>query len=120
MPNPDIQVAQTQFWSLAVQRSVARNTVVEASYSGAKGTHLYDIENINLAGAGQVYLGDPLVTGPLCDNSGYVNETGVATASPAPTANTPTSTCAAASPAAVTTLLTSSSRPRIFIIAVLP
>jgi hypothetical protein len=80
MPNPNIQVAQTQFWSLSVQRSVARNTVVEASYSGAKGTHLYDLENINQAGAGQVYLGDPLVTGPLCANSGYVNsETGVPT-----------------------------------------
>jgi hypothetical protein len=80
MPNPVIQVAQTQFWSFSVQRSVARNTVVEASYSGAKGSHLYDLENINQAGAGQVYLGDPLVTGPLCDNSGYVNsDTGVAT-----------------------------------------
>jgi len=80
MPNPDIQVAQTQFWSLSVQRSVARNTVVEASYSGAKGAHLYDLENINQAGAGQVYLGDPLVTGPSCANSGYVNsDTGVPT-----------------------------------------
>ncbi len=60
MPNPYIQVAQTQFWSLAVQRQVARNTVVEVSYSGAHGVHLYDIENINLLGAGQAYLGDPL------------------------------------------------------------
>jgi Carboxypeptidase regulatory-like domain/TonB dependent receptor len=80
MPQPNIQVAQTQFWSLSVQRSVSRNTVVEASYSGAKGTHLYDLENINQVGAGQVYLGDPLVTGPACANTGYVNEdTGVPT-----------------------------------------
>jgi hypothetical protein len=60
MPNPDIEVAQTQFWSLAVQRELARNTVLELGYSGAHGVHLYDIENINLLGAGQYYLGDPL------------------------------------------------------------
>jgi hypothetical protein len=80
MPDPNIQVAQTQFWSLSVQRSVARNSVVEVSYSGAKGTHLYDLENINQIGAGQVYLGDPLVTGSACVNSGYENlDTGVPT-----------------------------------------
>jgi len=60
MPDPNIQVAQTQFWSLAVQRQLGGMTVGEISYSGAKGTHLYDVENINLLGAGQVYLGDPL------------------------------------------------------------
>jgi hypothetical protein len=73
MPNPVTQVAQTQFWSLAVQREVAPNTVVELSYSGAHGVHLYDIENINLAGAGQAYLGDPLVTGAACANTGFTN-----------------------------------------------
>ena len=63
-----------------MQQEVARNTVVEAGYSGAKGTHLYDIENINLAGAGQFYLGDPLVSGPQCANTGFINEdTGVDT-----------------------------------------
>jgi hypothetical protein len=60
MPAPNINTAQTQFWSLALQREVARNTVVELGYSGAHGVHLYDIENINLLGGGQVYLGDPL------------------------------------------------------------
>jgi len=60
MPAPNINTAQTQFWSLALQREVTRNTVVELSYSGAHGVHLYDIENINLLGGGQVYLGDPL------------------------------------------------------------
>ncbi len=58
-----IHVAQTQFWSLAVQREVARNTVVEVGYSGAHGVHLYDLNNANLLGAGQVYLGDPAVDG---------------------------------------------------------
>ncbi len=60
MPDPNIHTAQTQFWSLAVQRSLMTNTVLELSYSGAHGAHLYDIENINLLGGGQVYLGDPL------------------------------------------------------------
>lgn len=73
MPDPTIQVAQTQFWSLALQREITRNTVVELGYSGAHGVHLYDIENINLAGAGQVYLGDPLVTGAACANTGFTN-----------------------------------------------
>jgi hypothetical protein len=62
MPNPNIRTAQTQFWSLAVQRELARNTVFEIGYSGAHGVHLYDLENINQVGAGQQYLGDSLVT----------------------------------------------------------
>jgi hypothetical protein len=74
MPDPNIQTAQTQFWSLALQREVLRNTVVELSYSGAKGTHLYDVENINQVGAGQYNLGDPLVQGAVCVNSGYSNQ----------------------------------------------
>jgi hypothetical protein len=74
MPQPNINVAQTQFWSLAVQQSLARNTIVELSYSGAHGVHLYDVNNINEAGQGQVYLGDALVAGAACANTGFVNE----------------------------------------------
>jgi hypothetical protein len=58
----NINVAQTQFWSLAVQREVAPNTLLEVSYSGAHSIHLYDLNNINLIGASQEYLGAPLVT----------------------------------------------------------
>jgi hypothetical protein len=76
MPDPNIKTAQTQFWSLALQRQVLRNSVVELSYSGAKGTHLYDIENINQVGGGQYYLGDPLVTGAACANTGYTKADG--------------------------------------------
>ena len=64
MPNPNIRTAQTQFWSLDLQREVARNTVVELSYSGAHGVHLYDLENIDQYGSAQQYLGDPLITTP--------------------------------------------------------
>jgi hypothetical protein len=68
MPDPDIEVAQTQFWSFGVQHQTGRSTVLEATYSGAHGLHLYDIENINLLGGGQVYLGDPytFTTDPDC------------------------------------------------------
>ena len=78
-----IHVAQTQFWSLAVQREVARNTVVEVGYSGAHGVHLYDLNNANLQGIGQVYLGDPAVdstdvnAGSTTCNPGNVSPTGV-------------------------------------------
>ena len=64
MPDPNIKTAQTQFWSLSVQREVARNTIVELGYSGAHGVHLYDIENVDQYGAGNMYLGDPLITTP--------------------------------------------------------
>jgi hypothetical protein len=59
MPDPNIRTAQTQFWSLDVQRELARNTILDIGYSGAHGVHLYDVENINQLGAGQFYLGDP-------------------------------------------------------------
>ncbi|HEX6806189.1 MAG TPA: carboxypeptidase regulatory-like domain-containing protein [Terriglobales bacterium] len=65
MPDPRINTAQTQFWSLDVQRQLARNTVLDIGYNGAHGVHLYDIENINLLGSGNLYLGDN-VSDPLC------------------------------------------------------
>lgn len=67
MPNPDINVAQTQFWSLALQQQLTPKAMLEISYSGAHSVHLYDIENINLVGAGQFYLGDPIVTTSACN-----------------------------------------------------
>lgn len=73
----NIHVAQIQFWSLSLQREVAKNTLVEVGYSGAHGVHLYDLNNLNLQGAGQEYLGDGLNTGnPLC-NPGNLSPTGV-------------------------------------------
>ena len=92
--------------------------MVEASYSGAKGTHLYDIENINLAGAGQYYLGDPLVQGsPNAPTPALpIDHGGVDVPDPSQTSNIRTSTCAAVWAAAATMLLTSSSRHKTFII----
>ena len=70
MLDPNIHTAQTQFWSLDLQREVARNTIVELGYSGAHGVHLYDINNINQLGAAQVYLGaSPNIGNPACNPS---------------------------------------------------
>jgi hypothetical protein len=58
-----IRTAQTQFWDAAIDRQLARNTLVSVQYAGARGLHLYDIKNINTQGGGQVLLGDPLTVG---------------------------------------------------------
>ena len=76
----NIEVAQTQFWSLAIEHQIARGALVEIAYVGAKGDHLYDLANVNEQGAGQVYLGDPVVqSNANCSNSGITNfTTGIA------------------------------------------
>jgi hypothetical protein len=80
MPDPVIKTAQTQFWSLDLQHQIVPGTVVDLSYSGARGLHLYDIENIDQYGAAQLYLGDPLVTDQLggdgCPFQSYDDPTG--------------------------------------------
>jgi Carboxypeptidase regulatory-like domain len=57
--NQNIDTAQTQFVSLALERQVARNTVFALEYAGAHAIHLYDISAFNPLGGGQAYLGDP-------------------------------------------------------------
>lgn len=58
--NQNINVAQSQFWSLSVQDQIARGSFIEVAYSGAHGVHLYDITAGNPLGAAQEYLGAPL------------------------------------------------------------
>jgi len=72
----DIRTAQTQFWNLAVEHQLTRNTVVAAEYVGARGIHLYDIKNLNGSGSGNYLLGDagPAAGGSLTRlNSTYSN-----------------------------------------------
>ena len=57
----NIKTAQTQFHSLSIDQQLGRGTLVSISYNGARGIHLYDIKNYNIAGMGNYYLGDPLV-----------------------------------------------------------
>lgn len=57
----NIRTAQTQFYSLSLDRQLGRGTVVEVSYNGSRGLHLYDIKNYNGLGSGNATLGDPVV-----------------------------------------------------------
>lgn len=58
-PAPNINTAQTQFWSLSVERQLTRGTVLEVGYNAAHGVHLYDIRPSNPRGGATEYLGDP-------------------------------------------------------------
>lgn len=58
--NQNINVAQSQFWSLAVQDQMARGSFIEVAYSGAHGVHLYDITAGNPLGGAQAFLGAPV------------------------------------------------------------
>ena len=69
--NQNIDTAQTQFTSLALERQIARNTVLALEWSGAHGIHLYDIAASNNIGGGNVYLGDPISLGLTRVNDQY-------------------------------------------------
>ena len=58
----DIQVAETQFWGVSIERRLGTKALAAIEYSGAHGVHLYDLTNVNEIGDGQVYLGQPIVT----------------------------------------------------------
>ncbi len=64
----NIRTAQTQFWSLAIEHELTRNTVASIDYVGAHSIHLYDIKNFNGLGSGNVILGDPY-TDPVSGKS---------------------------------------------------
>jgi outer membrane receptor protein involved in Fe transport len=55
-----IRTAYAHFYSLSLEREVARNLVVALDYSGSNGRKLYSIEDPNRLGFGNVFLGDPL------------------------------------------------------------
>jgi len=57
---------------MSLERQLFPNSLLSVSYSGAHGVHLYDLANINLIGAGQYYLGDPLVVNANCPYSNPV------------------------------------------------
>ena len=54
----NIPTAYVQFWSGAIDYQVMRNSVFSIEYTGSKGTHEYDIANLNAAGYGSTFLGD--------------------------------------------------------------
>jgi hypothetical protein len=60
--DPNIPTAYAEFWSLAAEREVAKNTLFSLEYTGSNGLHLYDISNINQTGSGGVYQQDGIVS----------------------------------------------------------
>ena len=63
----------THFWNLGVEREVARNTVIEAGYTGSRGLKQYAVSNINVAGAGNIFFGDTTVNSRLNTQYGNIN-----------------------------------------------
>jgi outer membrane receptor protein involved in Fe transport len=59
----DIQVAETQFWGVSIERQLGNKALAAIEYSGSHGVHLYDLTNVNEIGDGQVYLGQSAVGG---------------------------------------------------------
>ena len=61
----NIPTAYVQFWSGAVDYQVGKNSTLSVEYAGSKGTHEYDISNINAPGYGAAFLGDARSTNRL-------------------------------------------------------
>jgi hypothetical protein len=71
--DPNIPTAYAEFWSLAAQRQLAKNTLFALEYTGSNGLHLYDISNINQTGSGGVYELDPNPLNRLDPQFGNLN-----------------------------------------------
>jgi outer membrane receptor protein involved in Fe transport len=61
----NIPTAYVQFWSGAIDYQVLKDSVLSIEYSGSKGTHEYDIANLNVSGYGATFLGDARVNNRL-------------------------------------------------------
>ena len=77
-PNPSLRAVQQniptayiQFWSGAMDYQVLKNSVLSFEYTGSKGTHEYDIANLNAGGYGSEFLGDARTANRL--NYQYTN-----------------------------------------------
>jgi hypothetical protein len=64
-PQPSLRAVQqniptgyVQFWSGGFDYQVLKNSVLSVEYVGSKGTHEYDISNLNAGGYGSAFMGD--------------------------------------------------------------
>jgi hypothetical protein len=73
--NNNIPQAFAQTYSLTLEHEIHRGLLVALEYSGAKGSHQYDIANINEPGSGDIYGGIPCPQGGCLDrlNTQYSN-----------------------------------------------
>ena len=67
----NIPTAYVQFWSGAIDYQIMRNSVFSVEYTGSKGTHEYDIANLNAAGYGSAFMGDAVTANRI--NYQYTN-----------------------------------------------
>jgi hypothetical protein len=71
----NIRTAYAHFWSFAIERRIASGLIGAVEYSGSAGRKLYSLEDPNLVGAGNAYLGDPCNTGdPFSCTSRLINQ----------------------------------------------
>jgi hypothetical protein len=53
----NMKAAYAHFWSMALEREVAKNTMFSVEYTGSRGVGLYDIIGTNYLGSAQVFSG---------------------------------------------------------------
>ena len=68
--NPHLKTAYAHSWSASLEHDIFPSMLLALEYSGSKGTNLYSITDINRPGAGNVYLGDPCIPGPVPGDPG--------------------------------------------------
>jgi hypothetical protein len=54
----DLEAPRITFWTVALDREIARNTVASLQYAGAHGHDLFTVSNINRPGSASAFLGD--------------------------------------------------------------
>ena len=55
--NRDLDAPRISFWTLALDREIARNTVASLQYAGAHGHDLFTLANVNRPGSALAFLG---------------------------------------------------------------
>ncbi|HVM93723.1 MAG TPA: TonB-dependent receptor [Terriglobales bacterium] len=74
--DPHIKTAYSGFWNIGIERQVSHNTIVDLTYTGSQGNHLYSIANRNQSYFGSLYEGctdNDYGTGNYCHASDRLN-----------------------------------------------
>ena len=72
----DIPTSYYETWNLGMERELVKDTVLDVSYNGSHGVHLYSIANINPNYAGNVFLGYGYAGARLNTQFGAINYRG--------------------------------------------
>jgi outer membrane receptor protein involved in Fe transport len=71
--DPNIKTAYSEFYDLALEREVVKNTTLSVAYTASRGLHLYSISSINRGDSGAVYLGDSRFGSRINQQYGNIN-----------------------------------------------